>query len=165
MTIAVALLRRGGGYSQYLNCSGDASLHRDLDVHPSKFECWVMKQSRASQDKYISYKIRSNIIPNYGEDLFFLFLLDFREKTLQLSAKTFFCFFWSSPGFGEKTPQLRGQNYIISTKASSQAKFYNLSTGYSPPPIGLSTKTQIKKNTTFLALLRLFFFALEWTKK
>ena len=35
--------------------------------------------------------------------------------------------------------------------------------GYSPP-IGLSTKMQNKKNTTFLALLRLF-FALKWTKK
>ena len=32
------------------------------------------------------------------------------------------------------------------------------------PPIGLSTKMQNKKNTTFLALLRLF-FALEWTVK
>ena len=32
------------------------------------------------------------------------------------------------------------------------------------PPIGLSTKMQNKKNTTFLALLRRF-FALEWTKK
>ena len=31
-------------------------------------------------------------------------------------------------------------------------------------PISLSTKTQNKKNTTFLGLLRLF-FALEWTKK
>ena len=37
--------------------------------------------------------------------------------------------------------------------------------GYSPlPPIGLSTKMQNKKNTTFLALLRLV-FALELTKK
>ena len=33
-----------------------------------------------------------------------------------------------------------------------------------PYPIGLSTKMQNKKNTTFLALLRLV-FALEWTKK
>ena len=32
------------------------------------------------------------------------------------------------------------------------------------PPIDLPTKMQIKKNTTFLALLRLF-FALDWTKK
>ena len=32
------------------------------------------------------------------------------------------------------------------------------------PPIGLSTKMQNKKNTTFLALLRLV-LALEWTKK
>ena len=32
------------------------------------------------------------------------------------------------------------------------------------PPIGLSTKMQNKKNTTFLALLRLS-FALELTKK
>ena len=32
------------------------------------------------------------------------------------------------------------------------------------PPIGLSTKMQNKKNTTFLALLRLV-FALESTKK
>ena len=31
-------------------------------------------------------------------------------------------------------------------------------------PIGLSTKMQNKKNTTFFALLRLF-FAMEWTKK
>ena len=31
-------------------------------------------------------------------------------------------------------------------------------------PIGLSTKTPNKKNTTFLGLLRLF-FALEWTEK
>ena len=35
--------------------------------------------------------------------------------------------------------------------------------GYSPP-IGMSTKMQIEKNTTFLALLRLF-YALEWTKQ
>ena len=35
--------------------------------------------------------------------------------------------------------------------------------GYSPPPIGLSTKMQNKKNTTFLALLSLV-FVLEWTK-
>ena len=35
---------------------------------------------------------------------------------------------------------------------------------YSPLPIDLSTKMQNKKNTTFLALLRLV-FALEWTKK
>ena len=35
--------------------------------------------------------------------------------------------------------------------------------GYNPP-IGLSTKKQNKKNTTFLALLRLS-FALELTKK
>ena len=36
--------------------------------------------------------------------------------------------------------------------------------GYSPPPppIGMSTKMQNEKNTTFLALLRLF-YALEWT--
>ena len=34
--------------------------------------------------------------------------------------------------------------------------------GYNPP-IGMSTKTQNGKNTTFLALLRLF-YALEWTK-
>ena len=32
-----------------------------------------------------------------------------------------------------------------------------------PPPIGMSTKMQNRKNTTFLALLRLF-YALEWTK-
>ena len=32
-----------------------------------------------------------------------------------------------------------------------------------PPPIGLSTKMQNKKNTTFLALLKLV-FGLEWTK-
>ena len=31
-------------------------------------------------------------------------------------------------------------------------------------PIGLSTKTQNRENTTFLALLRLL-FVLEWTKK
>ena len=37
--------------------------------------------------------------------------------------------------------------------------------GATAPPVGLSTKTQNKKNTTFLALLKLFFFfALEWTK-
>ena len=36
--------------------------------------------------------------------------------------------------------------------------------GYSPT-IGLLTKIQNKKNTTFLAPLGLFFFALEWTKK
>ena len=30
------------------------------------------------------------------------------------------------------------------------------------PPIGMSTKMQNGKNTTFLALLRLF-YALEWT--
>ena len=30
-----------------------------------------------------------------------------------------------------------------------------------PPPIGMLTKMQIKKNTTFLKLLRLF-YALEW---
>ena len=35
--------------------------------------------------------------------------------------------------------------------------------GYSPPPIGMSTKMQNEQNTTFLALLRLF-YALEWTK-
>ena len=33
------------------------------------------------------------------------------------------------------------------------------------PPIGLPTNLQNKKNTTFLALLRLFVFALELTKK
>ena len=33
--------------------------------------------------------------------------------------------------------------------------------GYSPIPIGMSTKMQNGKNTTFLALLRLF-YALEW---
>ena len=33
------------------------------------------------------------------------------------------------------------------------------------PPIDLSIKMQNKENTTFLALLRLFFFALELTKK
>ena len=36
--------------------------------------------------------------------------------------------------------------------------------GVTPPPIGLPTKMQNKKNTTFLALLRLS-FALDWTKK
>ena len=35
-------------YKQHLNCRGDASPHRDLDVHPSKFERWMMKRSRAS---------------------------------------------------------------------------------------------------------------------
>ena len=35
--------------------------------------------------------------------------------------------------------------------------------GLQPPPIGLSTKSQNEKNTTFLALLRLF-YAMEWTK-
>ena len=35
--------------------------------------------------------------------------------------------------------------------------------GYSPPPIGMSTKMQNKTNTTLLALLRLF-NALEWIK-
>ena len=34
-----------------------------------------------------------------------------------------------------------------------------------PPPIDLSTKMQNKETTSFLALLRLFFFALELTKK
>ena len=33
-----------------------------------------------------------------------------------------------------------------------------------PPPVGLPTKMQNKKNTTFLALLRLS-FALDYTKK
>ena len=32
------------------------------------------------------------------------------------------------------------------------------------PPIGMSTKMQNEKNTTSLALLRLF-YALEWTKQ
>ena len=36
--------------------------------------------------------------------------------------------------------------------------------GVYTPPIGLSTKMQNEKNTTFLALLRRV-FALEWTKK
>ena len=35
--------------------------------------------------------------------------------------------------------------------------------GLIAPPIGMSTKMQNEKNTTFLALLRLF-YALEWTK-
>ena len=35
--------------------------------------------------------------------------------------------------------------------------------GYSPPPIGMSTKMQNKTNTTLLALLRLF-YALKWIK-
>ena len=52
-----------------------------------------------------------------------------------------------------------------------QSKFSNLLSsvareegagGYSLP-IGMSTKQQNKKNTTFLALMRLF-YALEWTK-
>ena len=33
-----------------------------------------------------------------------------------------------------------------------------------PPPIDMSTKMQNEKNTTSLALLRLF-YALEWTKQ
>ena len=32
-----------------------------------------------------------------------------------------------------------------------------------PPPMDMSTKLQNEKNTTFLALLRLF-YVLEWTK-
>ena len=35
--------------------------------------------------------------------------------------------------------------------------------GNSPIPIGMLTKMQIGKNTTFLAILRLF-YSLEWTK-
>ena len=35
--------------------------------------------------------------------------------------------------------------------------------GYSPPPIGMSTKMQNKTNTTLLAFLRLF-YALKWIK-
>ena len=43
--------------------------------------------------------------------------------------------------------------------------FSNVGRGViAPPPIGLSTKMQNKKNTMFLALLRLV-FVLEWTKK
>ena len=39
----------------------------------------------------------------------------------------------------------------------------SISSVASPPPIGMSTKMQNGKNTTFLALLRLF-YALKWTK-
>ena len=54
--------------------------------------------------------------------------------------------------------------FLITNKNSSLAR--GRAGGLQPPspPIGLSTKMQNKQNTTFLALLRLF-FALEWTTK
>ena len=51
-----------------------------------------------------------------------------------------------------------------STSDSSEARGGEGGVARAPPPIGLSTKMQNKKNITFLALLALF-FALESTKK
>ena len=76
-----------------------------------------------------SSSFRPNIVPNCDEDLFFGLHLISGKKHFNFRRRPFF--FWSSPGFGEKTLQLRGQNYIISTKASPHAKFYNLITGSS----------------------------------
>ena len=55
------------------------------------------------------------------------------------------------------------------TKSTSQARIKPSSVARGAggraiaPPIGMSTKMQNETNTTFLALLRLF-YALEWTK-
>ena len=82
-------------YSQYLNCRGDASPHRelapphrDLGVPSSRFKRWMIRQERR------------NSSPNFG------------EKPLQFSAKTFFLVFI----------QFRLRNYVIFTKVLSHAK-------------------------------------------
>ena len=40
-------------HNQNLTCKGDASAHRDLGVHPSRFERWVNRRKRASQHEKI----------------------------------------------------------------------------------------------------------------
>ena len=52
----------------------------------------------------------------------------------------------------------------ISIKRNGGSSVARWGGGYSPS-IGMSTKMQNKENTTSLAFLELFFFALEWTKK
>ena len=92
-----------GGWGQYLNCWGDASPHRelasphrnfasphrDLGVPPSRFERWMIRQKR----------------PNFSRN--------FGEKTLQVSAKTFFFLVFI---------QFRRRNHVIFTKVLSHAK-------------------------------------------
>ena len=55
-------------------------------------------------------------------------------------------------------------NVVLRVRVTSSSVGGGGGRGFIDPPIGLSTKMQNKKNTKFLALLRLF-SALEWTKK
>ena len=57
---------------------------------------------------------------------------------------------------------LKQMKLVTTTLYSSIARGRGARGGYSSP-IGMSTKMQNEKNTTFLALLRLF-YALKWTK-
>ena len=55
------------------------------------------------------------------------------------------------------------QNYLYRIEVSSVARGEGGAEGSIAPTIGISTKMQNEKNTTFLALLRQL-NALEWTK-
>ena len=58
--------------------------------------------------------------------------------------------------------QLTNSICFLISATSSVAREGGAGRGAIAPPIGMSTKVQNKKNTPFLALLRLF-YALEWT--
>ena len=73
-------------YIQYLNCRGDASLHRDFSVG------WSDKKEPVRTNK--SFKFRPNIVPNCGEDLFFILNLHpiSGKKHFNFRRRPFFCF-------------------------------------------------------------------------
>ena len=119
------------GFSQYLNCRGDASPSRvsiplsRLSVPPLRFSCHPIEIWALDDQRKKTSKIPLNIAPNSAEKViqkekhfnhrqrpfFFLSSPNFGEKTLQFLVKTFL--FWSSPNFGKKTLQFSVKTFFF----------------------------------------------------
>ena len=110
-----------------------------FSVSPSRFrrppiEIWALDdETITSQLAWINPTNLAKDSPKLRWTPFFWSSLDFREKTLQFSAKTFFLVFW----FRGKNTSIAGTelhkfhwSLVKAAKASPHAKFYNLCTGY-----------------------------------
>ena len=102
-------------YKQYLYCRGNEG------GRPSRFERWKIRRKRACQPNN-SHKLRQNVVPNCGEDVFFF---SFCYCFNSISGKKLHSFHWST--FATfALPNAIGQGY----KSVPHAKFYSLSTDY-----------------------------------